>query len=314
MNYHILFDCDPGIDDAIAFALAAAHPDVLDLRGISSVAGNQTSERVTGNALKLTDFLNVEIPVAKGSDRPLLREIIPAADIHGKTGLGNCQLPETTKVVDPSPAPVFLYQKLQELEAGEKMTLVPTGPLTNIALLLKTFPDAAEKIDQIVLMGGASSRGNVTATAEFNIWEDPEAASIVFSSGIPIVMCGLDVTEKCGLCRKEIEQLLNGGKKSHAFGEMLDFYFRNEVYTDKQRVAIHDSVTFMYLLHPEIFSGKHMAVHIDCSEGLNRGMTVCDARSWSAAEKNAYVLLDADSDQFAAYLMDALLSYDSDNN
>ena len=162
MKYPILFDCDPGIDDAVAFALAAAHSDVLDIRGITSVAGNQTIERVTGNALKLTAFLGMDIPVARGCKAPLLREIIPAGDIHGETGLGSCKLPETDRTVAGEPAPLFLYQKLQELREGEKMVLVPTAPLTNIALLLKTFPDAAEKIDKIVLMGGAITGGNIT--------------------------------------------------------------------------------------------------------------------------------------------------------
>lgn len=310
MKYPILFDCDPGIDDAVAFALAAAHSDVLDIRGITSVAGNQTIERVTGNALKLTAFLDMDIPVARGCKAPLLREIIPAGDIHGETGLGNCRLPETNRTVVNEPAPVFLYQKLQELNAGEKMVLVPTAPLTNIALLLKTFPDAAEKIEKIVLMGGAITGGNITSTAEFNIWEDPEAAQIVFSSGIPIVMCGLDVTCKCGFNREEINTLLAGGRKARAFGEMMDFYFHTEVYTNKQRIAIHDAVTFMYLLHPEIFSGQEMNVRVDCSEGINRGMTICDTRSWSDAPKNALVLTDADSDKFSGYLMEAILSHD----
>lgn len=310
MKYPILFDCDPGIDDAVAFALAAAHSDVLDIRGITSVAGNQTIERVTGNALKLTAFLGMDIPVARGSKAPLLREIIPAGDIHGETGLGNCKLPETDRTVAGEPAPLFLYQKLQELREGEKMVLVPTAPLTNIALLLKTFPDAAEKIDKIVLMGGAITGGNITSTAEFNIWEDPEASQIVFSSGIPIIMCGLDVTCKCGFNREQIQALLAGGEKAKAFGEMMDFYFHTEVYTDKQRIAIHDAVTFMYLLHPEIFSGQEMNVSVDCSEGVNRGMTICDTRSWSDAPKNALVLTDADSEKFETYLMEAILSHD----
>lgn len=190
------------------------------------------------------------------------------------------------------------------------MVLVPTAPLTNIALLLKTFPDAAEKIDKIVLMGGAITGGNITSTAEFNIWEDPEAAQIVFSSGIPIVMCGLDVTCKCGFNREQIQALLAGGEKAKAFGKMMDFYFHTEVYTDKQRIAIHDAVTFMYLLHPEIFSGQEMNVSVDCSEGVNRGMTICDTRSWSDAPKNALVLTDADSEKFETYLMEAILSHD----
>ena len=310
MKYSVLFDCDPGIDDAVAFALATAYPEIFDIRGITSVAGNQTIERVTGNALKLTSFLDRDIPVAKGCEKPLIREIVPAADIHGKTGLGNCVLPETDRKPVNEPAPVFLHQKLLELKEGEQMVLITTAPLTNISLLLKTFPDATEKIDKIVLMGGAVVGGNITSTAEFNIWEDPEAAQIVFSSGVPIVMCGLDVTYKCGFNRTEIQELLRGEEKARAFGEMLDFYFHTEVYTEKQRVAIHDAVQFMYLIHPEIFTAQEMNVCVDCSEGQNRGMTICDTRSWSDAPKNALVLTDADSEKFESYLMEAILSHD----
>ena len=123
-------------------------------------------------------------------------------------------------------------------------------------------------------------------------------------------MCGLDVTCKCGFNREQIQALLAGGEKAKAFGEMMDFYFHTEVYTDKQRIAIHDAVTFMYLLHPEIFSGQEMNVSVDCSEGVNRGMTICDTRSWSDAPKNALVLTDADSEKFETYLMEAILSHD----
>ena len=310
MKYHILFDCDPGIDDAVAFALAGAHPEVFVLDGVTTVAGNQTSERVTGNALKLTAFLGIDAPVARGAAGPLLREIIPAGDIHGSTGLGNCVLPETDRTVVPEFAPEFMCRKIRELPRGERMVLVPTGPLTNIALLLKAFPDCREKIDRIVLMGGSMSGGNITVSAEFNIWEDPEAAAIVFESGIPIVMCGLDVTMQCGFRREQVRQLLRDESEvARAYGEMMNFYFETTVYEKQEKIAIHDAVTFMYLLHPEIFSGREMHVQIDCSEGLNRGMTVCDTRVWSDAKPNALVLLQADSDKFEEYLLEAIHSY-----
>lgn len=308
MQYHVLFDCDPGIDDAVAFALAAAHPDVLKLHGISTVAGNQTLDRVTGNALKLTAFLGMDVPVARGAEAPLLRDIVPAGDIHGKTGLGDCVLPETDRTAVAERAPEFMYRKLCALPDGERMVLVPTGPLTNVALLLAAFPDCRDRIAQIVLMGGAMSGGNITQTAEFNIWEDPEAASIVFRSGVPIVMCGLDVTMKCGFTHAQVEALAkSGSRKAQAYGEMVSFYFRTAMYENRERVAIHDAVTFMYLLHPEIFTGRRMHVEIDCSEGLNRGMTVCDSRIWSDAPKNALVLLDADGEKFTQYLTEAIV-------
>ncbi|MDY3248732.1 MAG: nucleoside hydrolase [Candidatus Choladocola sp.] len=310
MQYNILFDCDPGIDDAVAFAVAAAYPDVFRLHGITTVAGNQTIERVTGNALKLTDFLGMDVKVAQGAEAPLLREIVPAADVHGKTGLGNCVLPETDRKTAAECAPEFMYRRICELPEGEKMVLVPTGPLTNVALLLKAFPDCCDRIDRIVLMGGSMCGGNITETAEFNIWEDPEAAAVVFRSGIPIVMCGLDVTSQCGLNKEQVEKLKNSSlEKEKAYGEMMDFYFHCSVYESQDRIALHDAVTFMYLLHPELFSGREMAVTVDCSEGLNRGMTVCDGRSWSDAKKNALVLLHADSEKFEKYLLQIIRSF-----
>ena len=248
--------------------------------GISTVAGNQTSERVTGNALKLTVFLGAEdIPVVRGARAPLIREVVPAGDIHGKSGLGYCELPAVSKELAAENGILYMLEQIMGLPEGEKVTLVPIGPLTNIALLLKTFPEVKEKIEEIVLMGGAAVGGNVTPTAEFNIWEDPEAARIVFSSGISIVMCGLDVTRKCIMTREQIAALAaSRGSVQNAYGQMLQFYLDSPSYRGCDGAAVHDAATILYLLHPELFSGRKMQVEIDCSEGLNRGMTVCDMR------------------------------------
>ena len=186
---NIWIDCDPGIDDAVALAMAAASRDRLHILGISTVAGNQTSDRVTGNALKLASFLGMDdVPVVRGARGPLVREVEPAGDIHGATGLGNCELPATTKQTASESGIFYMYSRIMELPEEEKVTLVPTGPLTNIALLLRTFPQVQARIEKIVLMGGSSSGGNVTPAAEFNIWADPEAAQMVFAAGLPTVM------------------------------------------------------------------------------------------------------------------------------
>ncbi|MDD2959579.1 MAG: nucleoside hydrolase [Lachnospiraceae bacterium] len=315
---NILIDCDPGIDDAVAIALAIAHRDQLNICGITSVAGNQTQERVTGNALKLTVFLGAEeIPVAMGAKTPLLREIVPAGDIHGKGGLGYCELPAVEKTLASDNAVCFLREKIMALPAEEKMTLVPTGPLTNIGLLLKVFPEVKERIDQIVLMGGAAVGGNVTATAEFNIWEDPEAAQMVYTSGIPIVMCGLDVTMACGLNREQVAALgRSNGRVQKAYSEMLNFYFDSPAYRNSDRVSIHDAATIMYLLHPEYFSGQWMSAMVDCSEGVNRGMTICDSRAnqeeaYETGEKNVLVLQQVDQENFQRVLLEALTQFDA---
>lgn len=307
----ILMDCDPGVDDAVALCLAAAHPEAFEFLGITTVAGNQTIEKVTENALRLSSFLGLNVPVAMGARTPLLRAPLTASEVHGKNGLGNVELPASAQTAREH-AVLFLRDALCGLPAGEQATLVPTGPLTNIALLLHVFPEVRERIAQIVLMGGAACGGNITATAEFNIYEDPEAAAIVFDSGLPIVMCGLDATAKCGLDRAAADALAGGtGKASRAVGGMLQFYLNAGAYRGRPMASIHDASTFMYLLHPEIYRGCRTTVRVDCSEGFNRGMTVCDLRGREpAAEPSVTVLLDADGAKFQEYLLDAVRTLD----
>ena len=288
-------DCDPGIDDAVALACAAASRDSLQICGISTVAGNQTSERVTNNALKLASFLDMEdVPVVRGARGPLVRTVIAPSDhIHGKTGLGDCELPQTAKELASDNGLLFLRDTILALPERENITLVPTGPLTNIALLLKTFPEVRPRIEQIVLMGGSSIGGNRTASAEFNIWVDPEAAKIVFDSGLPIVMCGLDITRQCGLTREQIGTLSVGDTpKMRAYGEMLQFYCDSIVYAGHEIISIHDAATILYLTHPELFAGIRLSVDVDCTDSINRGMTVCDKRGGLEPEQANVLLLD----------------------
>ena len=289
---NIWIDCDPGIDDAVALAMAAASRDRLKLWGVSTVAGNQTSDRVTGNALKLCTFLGLDdVPVVRGAREPLIRRLEVADDIHGTTGLGNCILPETSKKVAPENGILFLRDCILHLPPEEKMTLVPTAPLTNIALLLKAFPEVKDRIQQIVLMGGSSTGGNVTPAAEFNIWTDPEAAQMVFYSGIPIVMCGLDVTHHCGLDGHQIQELQSSSNPiQHAYGQMLRFYFDCTEYENSQLVCIHDAVTILYLTNPELFGGTGVSVEVDCTYSEHRGRTVCEPWDPSSPE-NAPVLM-----------------------
>ena len=209
MRKNIIIDCDPGIDDAVALAAAFANRDKLNILGICTVAGNQSIDKVTENALRIVNFLGApEIPVAKGASEPLVKKACPAATVHGENGLGNTELPKGDNVIVSNNAITFMEETIRNLPEGEKITLVPLGPLTNIALLLKVYPEVKEKIDEICLMGGSASGGNVTATAEFNIWHDPEAAKIVFESGVNVVMCGLDVTRICGLDKEHINVTL----------------------------------------------------------------------------------------------------------
>ena len=313
MRRNIWIDTDPGIDDAIAIAAAFASTDRLKICGISTVAGNQTIDIVTDNALWLTEALGQEeVSVVRGAEHPLIRKAHPVGRVHGEHGLGYV-IPDTpARALTSSQGAAFLYRAILNLPEGEKMTLVPIGPLTNIALLLGTFPDIIQRIDQIVLMGGSAVEGNITATAEYNIWADPEAAEMVFQSGVPIVMCGLDVTMKCLLTMDEIQRLAKGGALQQKFARMLEFYFDSTAYQGKGSVAMHDSVPFLYLLHEEKFSGEHHIVHVSCTEDTCRGMTViCDGAYTyfqTGEPQNAYVLKDVDANWFRQELMERLMS------
>lgn len=306
---NVWIDCDPGIDDAIALAAAAASQDALHIHGISTVAGNQTIERVTNNALALSSFLKLDVPVVRGAEGPLTRAKEDAGHVHGETGLGNTVLPKTEKQAEKGNTFQLIRDAIMNLPEDEKMTLVPVGPLTNIALLLKVYPEVNTRIKEIVLMGGGTF-GNRTPTAEFNIWGDPEAAKIVFDSDLPIVMCGLDVTHKSGLDRNQVEAMFTSQNEvQQAFGDMLKFYFDSPAYINSDLVHIHDAVAVIYVTNPEIFKGIQVSVDVDCTDDINRGMTVCDLRKTAPeAGRNVTLLNDIDSTAFQNILLEKLSS------
>lgn len=302
-------DCDPGVDDAIALAFAAAHREEFEILAITAVSGNQSMEKVVRNALDLTEFFGLDVPVAGGMDRPLVKEPLYAPEVHGENGLGQCTLPAASKTVVEEQGVLYLYRVLRELPEGKKATLVATGPLTNIAMLLRLFPQIKEKILEIVFMGGAAMGGNVTPSAEFNMYADPEAARIVFKSGIPLVMCGLDATLKCTLKRNQIIKLCQSGNPAARLcGDMAGYVLENTSSKYRGEVSIHDVVPLMYLLHPEIFTIKRTILDVDCSDGSARGTTLCDFRWWEHDEEEmtSFVLLDADGGRFQEYLIMAL--------
>lgn len=306
----IIIDCDPGIDDAVMLCLAAAYQEQLEILAVTTVAGNQTIDKVSGNALKIIDFLNLKVPVAKGMETHLMKPVNVAEEAHGEDGLGGVEIPEAVSETEKEHGVLYLHRIL--MEQKEKITLVVTGPCTNIAMLFRLFPQVKEKIDQIILMGGGVKCGNCTAAAEFNIYEDPEAAQIVFQSGIPIVMAGLDVTWQCGLTRKQIEKLCQmGGKVGRFCGDMAGYAFENSFNDLRKILPLHDAVTIMYLVHPEIFEGEKAFVQVDCSEGPSRGRTICDFRWWRLQEDpEIKVLLYADSQKFQELLIDAFYELD----
>lgn len=309
---NIIIDCDPGIDDAVAISLAYAFEDKLNILGITTVAGNQTIEKVTSNALRLTSFLGRDTKVARGVDSALIRKRKVAKQVHGETGMGNFVLPETNNKLYSENAVLFMKEAIEK--ADGKVTICPIGPLTNIALLIKMFPEVKEKIELLSIMGGAAFGGNVTATAEFNVWADPEAARIVFDSGLPIVMSGLDVTHSIGFTRDDVNELMKSKGKITSFcGEIIDFYFNGDAVNGGTFTPIHDASAIMYLLHPELYTFKHMAVTVDCSEETNRGFTACDTREWMHYDESyPKILLGVDTDKFKEIMLEALYRLDKE--
>jgi inosine-uridine nucleoside N-ribohydrolase len=304
----IILDCDPGHDDAIALLLALASPEV-ELLGVTTVAGNQTLEKTTANALKVLEFVGrTDVQVAVGAPRPLLREAWVAAHVHGETGLDGPDLP------DPQTRPVaehavdFLAAKLSE--ADRPVTLVPVGPLTNVALLLARYPEAGDRIERIVLMGGAIAEGNVTPAAEFNIWADPEAAARVFESGMDVTMIGLDVTHKALLRGPDVERLREAGRTGRMVAELYDFFhgYHESTY-GFDGSPIHDAVALAHVFRPDLVQTLERHVAVDCASELCRGRTVVDLWRRTGNEPNAHVGVDVDGEAFVELLVERLSTF-----
>jgi len=309
MTTPILIDCDPGHDDAIALLLALASPE-LELLGVTTVAGNQTLEKTTTNALRVLEFVGRgDIPVAAGADRPLMRDPFVAAYVHGDTGLDGPELPPPSGSTVPEHAVDFLAERATG--AGRPATLVAIGPLTNVALLLARHPDAAGRLERIVLMGGAIGEGNVTPSAEFNIWADPEAAARVFASGLDVTMIGLDVTHKALMTREHAERLRGAGRTGRMVAELFDFFnrFHEEKY-DFEGSPVHDAVAVAQVFRRELVQTVERRVAIDCASELCRGRTVVDLRGGRGNEPNAHVGVGIDGDAFLELLLDRLATLD----
>ena len=305
----VLIDCDPGQDDALALLLALASPE-LDVVGVSAVAGNQTLDKTTTNALRVLELAGrTDIPVAAGADGPLAVELVVAADAHGETGLDGVDLPPPSLEPVPEHAADFLAAKIVASETP--VTLVALGPLTNVALLLDAHPEAAAALERIVLMGGAIHEGNQTPSAEFNIWIDPEAAARVFGSGLDVTMVGLDVTNRAVLSSADASSLRGAGPVAEAAADMVDFYLRfyNAAY-EHGGAPIHDAVALAYVFRPGFLRVERRHVEVDASEGVCRGRTVVDMRRrTSLPEANTSVAVDIDVDAFRSLLLERLRAF-----
>ncbi len=310
MALPIILDCDPGHDDAIALVLALASPE-LEVKAVTSSAGNQTPDKTLHNVLRMLTLLKrSDIPVAGGAVKPLMRDLIIADNVHGETGLDGPALPEPDFAPQNCTAVELMAKVLRE--SPEPVTLVATGPQTNVALLLNSHPELHAKIARIVIMGGAMGLGNWTPAAEFNIYVDPEAAEIVFQSGIPVVMAGLDVTHRAQIMADDIERFRAiNNPVARTVAELLDFFMEYHK-TEKwgfQGAPLHDPCTIAWLLKPEIFTTARRWVGVETQGKYTQGMTVVDYYMLTGNEPNTDIMLDIDRQAFVDLLAERLAFY-----
>ena len=266
---------DPGHDDAVALMLACGAPE-LEVRAVTTVAGNVPLEKTTRNALRVLSLIGRDdVPVGVGAANPLIRPLRTAENIHGESGLDGPEIPEATFAPDERRALRLIADILEG--SSEPVTLIPTGPLTNIATLLQDHPELKSRIGRIVLMGGSMSLGNTTPAAEFNVYVDPEAAQVVFGSGLPITMVGLDITHQAGAEPERRERLRTAGRVGEVAAELLEFFagtYKSVFGFDAP--PVHDAVAVSAVVEPEILKTRLMRVDVECESELTRGETVCD--------------------------------------
>ncbi|EHS86241.1 Putative ribosylpyrimidine nucleosidase [Limosilactobacillus gastricus PS3] len=297
MTIKIIMDTDPGIDDAAALAMALNNPEI-DLKLITAVAGNVTVDKTTANALKIVHFFKKDVPVAAGAAQPLIKPFEDAARIHGESGMPGYDFGDNYGQPIAKPAVEALHDAIM---AEDEITLVPTGSYTNIALLLAEYPEVKSHIKQIVAMGGSISGGNMTSVAEFNVFTDPDAASIMYQSGIPIVTVGLDVTLKALLTPATQAKLLSLGETGKMLHGLITHYNDGD---NEQGHPMHDVNTIFYLLHPEAFTTKDLWVDIQTS-GPAIGAMVADVRgAYHDGQTNAKVCVDIDAEQFNQWFIE----------
>ena len=304
----LIIDTDPGQDDAVAILLALASPEI-DLLGITTVAGNVPLALTQENARKICDLAGrTDMQVFAGLDRPLVRPLVTAEHVHGRTGLDGPVLPDPETPLQEQHAVDYIIDTLRREPAGS-VTLAPIGPLSNIAMAMQRAPDIIPRIRQIILMGGAYFEvGNITPAAEFNIYVDPHAAKVVFASGVPVTMMPLDVTHKALTRTDRVAALRTiGNRTGVAVAEMLEFFERfDEAKYGSDGGPLHDPCTVAWMIAPDIFNGRPCNVEIETASPLTMGMTVVDWWQVSSRPHNALVIGDLDADRFFALITERL--------
>lgn len=297
----LIIDTDPGIDDAIAIAFAVFSPE-FDVKLITTVVGNVGIDNTTSNALRLLQFFGKDIPVARGAGRPLLREHIGAENIHGRSGMEGFELPQPNMDLLLRTHAVEAMRNTL-LSSDEPITLMPIGPLTNIALLLRMYPEVTENISQIVLMGGSTGRGNMGVMSEFNIFTDPEAAKIVINSGLPLVMATLDAGLGTVISPERTAQLPEFGE----VGRMAHDLFRHHrKKTFGTGLKMYDACAVACLLQPDIFTFENTHVDVEVSGTLTAGCTVVDLKGYLGEPPNALVTTGVNASHFEDWFIDMI--------
>ena len=305
----IILDCDPGHDDAIALMLALASPEV-ELLGVTTVFGNHSLRHTTENAIRVLDHVRRDdIPVSAGAPRPLVRERHQEAHVHGESGLDGADLPPPSRPPERDHAIDWIAGTTSS--HSQPVTLVATGPLTNVALLLARYPELEQRLERIVLMGGAIAEGNVTPAAESNIWADPEAARRVFSSDLDLTMVGLDVTHKALLTDVHAKRLAGTGPAGTLVADLHTFYARHHRRRHRGGGApVHDAVAVAHVIDPSLIEMKSCGVRVDTGGELSRGRTYVDR--WGSADwpANCHVAVDIDGERFVALLIERIGALD----
>ena len=314
----VLIDCDPGHDDATAILYAASH---LDLVGVTTVFGNQTVEKTTDNALSLMTLLGLDTPVAQGCAGPLNGVVRHGGDIHGKTGIDGADLPRPDREPVSAHAVDFIIEMAKK-HRGE-LVLAPIGPFTNIGLAIRKEPRLVDWLKGISVMGGTTQVGNTTPVAEFNVWCDPEAADIVFRSGVPLWMVGLNVTRQVGVTEEDIGRLLAGGRVARVFGGLFSF-FRESLRQihGLSTASLHDPCALVPFIVPDMITYRHCPVEIALAHGPTRGMTVCDLRRLTAKKlenirgmdtANCNVAVEVQAQPLVDHIIRTILNWPDDN-
>ena len=308
-KYKVIHDCDPGHDDAMALLLSQASP-AIDILAITTCCGNQTIEKTTYNVQRICTLLGIDAPIGMGRTGPMLQDPVTAANIHGQSGLDGPKLPEPTKPVSDLPAVALMAKMLRE--SPEPVTIISTGPMTNTGCLLLAHPELKPKIKQISMMGGGIKHGNWSPAAEFNILVDPEAADIVFSSGVPILMAGLDVTLKALIMEEDIARLRAiGTRVSQVVADWMVFFYEFHRNIGYAGAPLHDACAVAALLRPDLFDIRDYFVQIETQGEFCRGTTVgaMPGKTDQNVTPNARCLMDVDREGFVELIVDAVKSY-----